>query len=413
MTRPLEGIRVLDLSQGAAGPWCAMLLGDLGAEIAKVEPPGGDWGRTLGPPFVDGVATCFLAMNRNKRGAVIDLKKPGGSSIVTRMASLADVVIENFRPGVVERLGIGYEDLSAHNPRLIYLSISAYGRTGPWRDRPGVDGVIQATSGIMSVTGEAGRGPVRVGFPVADTAGAMFGLQGVLAALLDREKTGQGQRVDVSLLQSALVFQLPVLAMHMESPGSAGRQGSGAPYSSPNEAYRTGDGYLMVAAYMPERWVRFCRAIGHPELAVDSRFDTNTKRLSARSELTDVIESILVDRSTAEWVSVLEAVDVMCAPVLEYDDLLSAEQLQDTEALWRVEHPTAGDIPALRYPAQLGAHPAAPQALATHHLGEHSIDILTDWGFSGDEASEYLAAGVITQCGSILDNTTAKENQND
>jgi len=169
----------------------------------------------------------------------------------------------------------------------------------------------------------------------------------------------------------------------------------------------------MVAAYMPERWERFCRAIGHPELAVDSRFDTNTKRLSARSELTDVIESILVDRSTAEWVSVLEAVDVMCAPVLEYDDLLSAEQLQETEALWRVEHPTAGDIPALRYPAQLGAHPAAPQALATHHLGEHSIDILTDWGFSSDEASEYLAAGVITQCGSILDSSTAKENQND
>src|ERR1700745_805421 len=143
MTRPLEGIRVLDLSQGAAGPWCAMLLGDLGAEIAKVEPPGGDWGRTLGPPFVDGVATCFLAMNRNKRGAVIDLKRPGGSSIVARMAASADVVIENFRPGVAEPLGIGYEDLSARNQRLIYLSVSAYGRTGPWRGRPGVAGVGQ------------------------------------------------------------------------------------------------------------------------------------------------------------------------------------------------------------------------------------------------------------------------------
>src|SRR6201998_201815 len=181
MTRPLEGIRGLDLLQGAAGHCCAMRLAALGAEIAKVEPPGGDWGRTLGPPFVDGVATCFLAMNRNKRGAVIDLKKPGGSSIVTRMAALADVVVENFRPGVVEHLCIGYEDLSAQNPRLIYLSISAYGRTGPWRDRPGVDGVIQATSGIMSVSGEAGRGPVRAGFSVGDTAGAMFGLQGVLA----------------------------------------------------------------------------------------------------------------------------------------------------------------------------------------------------------------------------------------
>src|ERR1700739_3586568 len=171
MTRPLEGIRGLDLLQGAAGHCCAMRLAALGAEIAKVEPPGGDWGRTLGPPFVDGVATCFLAMNRNKRGAVIDLKKPGGSSIVTRMASLADVVIENFRPGVVERLGIGYSDLSAQNPRLIYLSISAYGRTGPWRDRPGVDGVGQAASGIMRGTGETGPAPVRVGFPLARRAG--------------------------------------------------------------------------------------------------------------------------------------------------------------------------------------------------------------------------------------------------
>lgn len=413
MTLPLDGIRVLDLSQGASGPWCAMLLGDLGAEIAKVEPPGGDWARTLGPPFVDGVATIFLAMNRNKRGAVIDLKKPGGSSIVARMAASADVVIENFRPGVAERLGIGHEDLSARNQRLIYLSVSAYGRTGPWRDRPGVDGVVQAASGIMSVTGETGRGPVRVGFPVADTAGAMFGTQGVLAALLARERTGKGQWVDVSLLQSALAFQLPVLAMHLASPGSTGRHGSGAPYSSPNEAYRTGDGYLMVAAYLPERWIQFCRAIGRPALAFDSRFETNTKRLAARGELSEVIESILAERSTAEWASILESADVMCTPVLDYDDLLDQPQLRQTEALWQVDHPTAGEIPALRYPALLGTTPAAPQALATHHQGEHSIDILTDWGFSKDEAMEYLAAGVIRQSSAVLDNGTADGNQDD
>jgi len=411
MTGPLHGVRVLDLSQGAAGPWVALMLGDLGAEVAKLEPPGGDWARTLGPPFVDGVASIFLAMNRNKRGTVIDLKKPGASLIVARMATLADVVIENFRPGVVERLGIGYEDLSSHNQRLIYLSISAYGRTGPWRDRAGVDGVVQAASGIMSVTGEAGRGPVRVGFPVADTAGAMFGTQGVLAALMARERTGKGQRVDVSLLQSALAFQLPVLAMHMQSPGSAGRRGSGAPYSSPNEAYRTSDGYIMVAAYLPERWIELCRAIGRPELAFDSRFESNEKRLAAREELSEAIESVLTTRSTAEWVSILESADVMCTPVLEYEDLLSQTQLRATEAVWHVEHPTAGDIAAFRYPAALEATPAVPQAVAIHHLGEQSIELLTAWGFSKEEALEYLAAGAIGQSSPPFDNVVTNGSQ--
>ena len=202
MSGPLDGTTVLDLSQGAAGPTCSMYLGDLGAEVIKVEPPGGEWGRGLGPPFVEGVAAAFLGMNRNKRSIVVDLKEPGGSEVVLRLAERCDVALESFRPGVADRLGTGYEAMAARNPRLVYTAISAFGQDGPWRDRPGVDGVAQAMGGIMSVTGTADGPPVKVGVPAADMAGGVYASQSILAALLVRERTGQGQRVDVSLLDS-------------------------------------------------------------------------------------------------------------------------------------------------------------------------------------------------------------------
>ena len=234
---------MLDLSQGAAGPTCAMNLGDLGATILKVEPPGGEWGRTLGPPFVAGVAAAFLGMNRNKRSAVIDLKKPGGSEVVLRLAEQCDVALESFRPGVADRLGIGYEAMAERNPELIYAAISAFGQqNGPWRDRPGVDGVAQAMGGIMSVTGTADGPPVKVGVPAADMAGAMYASQAILAALFARERTGRGQRIDVSLLDSLLAYQVVPLSMFLAGGQSPQRLGSAAPYAAPNEAFPTRDG---------------------------------------------------------------------------------------------------------------------------------------------------------------------------
>jgi crotonobetainyl-CoA:carnitine CoA-transferase CaiB-like acyl-CoA transferase len=248
MSGALEGITILDLSQGAAGPTCAMHLGDMGATVLKVEPPGGEWGRRLGPPFVAGAAAAFLGMNRNKRSVVIDLKKPGACEVVLRLAEKSDVALESFRPGVADRLGVGYEAMAARNARLIYAAISAFGQSGPWRDRPGVDGVAQAMGGIMSVTGTADGPPVKVGVPAADMAGGVFAAQAILGALFARERTGRGQRVDVSLLDSLLSYQVVPLSMFLASGQSPQRLGSAAPYAAPNEAFPTSDGHVMVAA---------------------------------------------------------------------------------------------------------------------------------------------------------------------
>ncbi len=372
-----------------------MLLGDLGAEVVKVEPPGGEWGRVLGPPFTEGVATSFLAMNRNKRGVVVDLKRPGGREVVRRLARESDVFLESFRPGVADRLGVGYDDLSAENPRLVYVAISAWGPRGPWRDRPGVDGAVQAVSGIMSITGTPDGPPVKVGVPAADMTGALFGVQAVLAGLYVRERTGRGQRADISLLQSLLAFQIPVLSMYLGTGEPVGRVGSAAPYAAPNEAYRTLDGHIMVAAYTPERWPRLCAALGHPELATDPRFETNEKRVRGRAELTAVLEPLFQARRTEEWVELLDAADVICAPLLDYATLAAAPHLSETGALWEVEHPTGGKVPAVRNPVGLAATPPAPRRPPPHQPGEHTCEVLREHGLDEDELEALLAAGVV------------------
>src|SRR3990170_6227944 len=273
MSGALEDIRILDLSQGAAGPTCAMLLGDLGADIVKVEPPGGEWGRGLGPPFLAGTAAAYLGMNRNKRSIVIDRKQPEGPELVLRLAETSDVAIESFRPGVAGRLGIGYEAMTARNPRLVYSAISAFGQDGPWRDRPGVDGVVQAMSGLMSVTGTADGPPVKVGVPAADMVGGHMAVEAILGALLARQRSGRGQRVEVALLDALLAFQAVPLSMFLASGEVPLRLGSAAPYAAPNEAFPTRDGYIMVAAYTPERWGRLCALLERPDLEHDPRFD--------------------------------------------------------------------------------------------------------------------------------------------
>ena len=395
MSGALEGIRVLDLSQGAAGPTCAMLLGDLGAEVVKVEPPGGEWGRGLGPPFVGGVAAAFLGMNRNKRSIVVDLKRPEGREVVLRLAAASDVSLESFRPGVAERLGIGYEAMAARNPRLVYAAVSAFGQEGPWRDLPGVDGVVQAMSGLMSVTGAADGPPVKVGVPGADMVGGLFAAQAILAALFARERTGKGQRADVSLLDALLAFQVVPLSMYLASGEPLGRQGSAAPYAAPNEAFATRDGYVMVAAYTPERWARLCETLGRPELATDPRFDTNERRVRARAALREVLEPLFVARPTAEWIERLQAADILCGPLLAYPELVAAEHVAAGGMLVTSAHPSLGETRSVGSPVRLSATPARSRRPPPHLPGESSEDVLRDFGFGGEEIEELVAAGAV------------------
>lgn len=395
MGGPLENITVLDLSQGAAGPTCSMYLGDLGADVIKVEPPGGEWGRGLGPPFVEGVAAAFLGMNRNKRSIVVDLKKPDGPEVVLRLAERCDIALESFRPGVADRLGTGYEAMAARNPRLIYAAISAFGQTGPWRDRPGVDGVAQAMGGIMSVTGTADGPPVKVGVPAADMAGGVFASQSILAALFSRERTGQGQRVDVSLLDSLLTYQVIPLSMFLADGQAPTRLGSAAPYAAPNEAFATSDGQLMVAAYTPTRWPALCRALGQPELATDPRFDTNEKRVRARPELRYVLEPLFRTRTTAEWTVALDDVDVICGPLLTYPELVAEEHVSQGDSLVTVQHPAVGDVRAPVFPGRLSQTPCDFTGPPPPIPGEHTEAILAENGFAGSEVAELLRNGVL------------------
>jgi len=395
MPGALDGIIVLDLSQGAAGPTCAMHLGDLGATVLKVEPPDGEWGRRLGPPFVGGTAAAFLGMNRNKRSIVVNLKASGGAEVVLRLAERCDVVLESFRPGVADRLGVGYAAIAERNPTAIYAAISAFGQSGPWRDRPGVDGVAQAMGGIMSVTGTQGGSPVKVGVPAADMAGGVFASQAILAALFSRERTGKGQRVDVSLLDSLLAYQVVPLSMFLASGESPERLGSAAPYAAPNEAFETRDGHIMIAAYTPKRWTALCEVLGVPELSTDSRFDTNEKRVNGRPTLQKILEPLFGDRTTAEWVEVLDAADILCGPLLSYPELMAEEHILLGDSIVTVDHPATGEVRSPVFPGRLSETPGDMARTSPPIAGEHSTEILSECGFGPSEIKELQDSGVV------------------
>ena len=394
--RVLDGVRVLDLSQGAAGPIAGMVLGDHGAEVVKVDPPGGEWGRGLGPPFVGGEAAAYFGMNRNKRSIVIDLKRAEGKAVARGLARRADVVLESFRPGVAERLGLGYAVLAAEDPRLVYCSISAFGQEGPWRDKPGVDGVVQAMSGIMSVTGDPDGSPVKVGVPAADTMGGMAAVQGILLALLARERTGRGQRVEVSLLDAMLMFQTVPLSMFLASGASPGRHGSAAPYSAPNEAFPTADGHVMVAAYWPDRWRALLEVLGCPEIGKDPRFATGAARVEHRAAMRAELGKRFQERTTAEWLSALEAVDVLCAPINDYRQLSIEPSVMAEERFPRLVHPEVGPVPGVTTPARLSETPARAERAAPL-VGEHTIEILRDLGLGDTPIDELLRSGAVVQ----------------
>ena len=385
-----EGVRVLDLSRMLAGPYGSMLLADMGAEVIKVEEPdGGDPMRVMGPPFLaEGESAYFLSINRNKKSIALDLTRPVGREVFLDLAARADVVWENFRPGVLERLGLTYAALTAVNPRLILCSISAYGQGGPYRDWPAFDLALQAMGGAMSITGEEGGRPVRMGLPMGDLAGGMFGAFAVAGALFRRSRTGRGAHVDLALLDCQVSLLTYVAQYYWADGRVPGRMGSGHASVVPYQALATRDGHLIVAVFAEKFWGGFCRAVEHPEWEADPRFATNRDRVAHRAALMSLIEATFAERATEQWLGRLHAAGVPAAPILGVDRVLADPQVAHRRMVVEVEHPRLGRLPTLGTPVKVDGA-MEPGVTAAPALGEHTDAIL---GGLLEYSAERLAA---------------------
>lgn len=389
LTQSLVGLKVIDFTQITAGPTCTMMLADLGADVVKIEAPSGELGRAFFP-FVGGESVPFMSINQNKRSVCLDLKNVAHAEVAHQLIAQADVVVESFRPGVMERLSLGYESMHALNPRLVYCSVTAYGQDGPWKDRPGVDGVVQAVSGLMSVTGDAGAAPCKVQAPVVDVVTGYWAAVAVLAALQQRDREGQGQRIEVDMLSSALALQLSAFATYFADGVVPKRTGSAAPYAAPNEALRCADGWIMVAAYHPERWEALCAAIGKPELVADARFADSRSRVAHRGALIQALEQAMSLRTKREWLNSFTAADIICGPINDYPEVVASGQFAHKSMSETVEHPTAGSLTMLRSPF---ASPGMPSArTAAPLLGQHTREVLAELGHATDAIDVLLAA---------------------
>jgi crotonobetainyl-CoA:carnitine CoA-transferase CaiB-like acyl-CoA transferase len=395
LVRPLEGVRVLELAHLIAGPTAGMYLADMGADVIKVESrEAPDASRSVYGVARAGEGILHLTVNRNKRALCLDLQKPAGRETFYRVVKTADVVLEGYRNGVAEKLGIDYATLAPMNPRLIYCSLSAFGPDGPWRNKPGLDALAQAVGGLMAVTGEVDGGPALVGAPVVDTIGGLLAAQGILMALIGRGRTGQGQRVDVSLLDGVLLSHLARLSVFHETGVPLGRYGSGHPNLVPYQAFRASDGWIFVAVWRDETWVPFCAATGRPEMAGDARFGTRADRLANRKELEALLESVMAERTVEAWIAVLEPIDVLCAPVNDYAQLVRHPAVLATNMIVEQEHPRAGRFTTMATPVKLEKTPGTIRTGAPA-LGEHSREILREAGLTAAEIESLAADRII------------------
>ncbi len=391
----LSGLRVLDLSRILSGPFATMTLADLGADVIKVEQPGtGDDTRQWGPPFQGDQAAYFLSVNRNKRSLAVDLKSAGGLAVVRELAAGSDIVVENFRPGTAARLGLGYEELAREHPGLVYASISGYGQTGPDSARAGYDAIAQARSGIMSVTGESDGPPVRVGVSSADLVAGMWAVIGILAALRERDRSGTGQWVDISLLDGSVSWLTYVASGYFASGASPRRYGSAHPTIAPYQAFGTADGFVMVAVGNDGLWRRFAPAAGLGELLQDDRFGTNPLRVEHRDTLIPLIEKALSARSTGEWVRRLDEAGVPVGPIQTVDEVAHDPQVLARGMINELEHPTAGTLRTVGCPVRLTATPPAVRT-APPLLGQHTDDVLAELGVSEERIGALHRAGAV------------------
>jgi crotonobetainyl-CoA:carnitine CoA-transferase CaiB-like acyl-CoA transferase len=407
MAGPLQGIVVLDLSRILAGPWATQVLADYGAEVLKVEhPEGGDDTRKWGPPYLrdtsgreTGESAYYLSANRGKRSLAIDFSQPDGQSLVRRLAEQADVLVENFKVGGLARYGLGYEQLSVVSPRLIYLSISAFGQDGPDAAKPGYDAMIQGMGGLMSLTGvpdgQPGAGPQKVGVAVADLMCGMYAVSAILAALIERERSGKGQYIDLSLLDTQVAWLANQNLNYLVSGVSPSRQGTAHPNIVPYQAFQTADGHLMLAVGNDAQFQRFCAVAAVPDLATDPRFRTNQDRVAHRNDLVPRVASLLLGRPTREWLAALEAVQVPCGPINDLAQVFAEPQVRHRQLRLDLPHPTAGTAPGVRNPVRF-SRTAIEYDRAPPPLGADTADELRQrLGLDDAQLAELAARRVI------------------
>jgi len=388
----LDGLRVLDLSRVIAGPYCATFMADLGADVVKVERPGR--GDDLRAWRGDGMSAVYAAINRNKRCVAVDLQHPEGARLVFELARRADVVVENFLPGVADRLGLGYTAVSAANPPVVYASVTGFGQTGPHARRAGYNTIAQGMSGLMALTGQPGDPPTKVGGSVADLAAAFLAFGAVNAALIHRFRTGQGQHLDVSLVASTLALLPDPAAHYFDSGKRPIRVGNRNPNLTPAEAFRTKDGWVQVVVMNPDQYGRFCRVLGDDTLATDPKFATNDTRLAHHDELKARVEAALAAATAAEWVTRFEAAQVAAGPIYEFDEVFEDPQVKHLGLVAEVDQPGYGKAKMLAFPVRASATPARIRRPAPL-LGEHTAEVLGELGLAKAEIERLAAAGVI------------------
>ena len=397
MVGPLRGVRVLDASRVLTGPFCSMILGDLGAEIIKIERPGsGDDTRQWGPPFIGNESAYFLSVNRNKKSVTLNLETQKGKETFYALAEKSDVLLENFRPGVAKKLGIDYSTIARKNARLIYCSISGFGQTGRYHERAGYDVVLQGMGGLMGVTGEQDRPPVRVGVAMSDIGAGMYAATAILSALLARERSGRGQAVDVALFDSTISWMTYMAGYYFATGKDPSRTGSAHPTIVPYQCFRTLDGnYLTVAAGNDKLFRNLCKALGKEELIVDPRFTDNSQRIIHRQELVAMIEQVLLTKTRDDWIRILIQADVPTGPVYSMSELFSDPQVKDRKMLVEVEHAQLGKLKQIGIPMKFSD--TEPEIRSSPPgLGEHTSEILrTLLGYDDERLRQMKEEGVI------------------
>jgi crotonobetainyl-CoA:carnitine CoA-transferase CaiB-like acyl-CoA transferase len=379
----LQGIKVLDLSRVLAGPYCTMVLGDLGADVIKVEPPEGDETRGWGPPFAEGESAYYLCVNRNKRGIVINLKTNEGKKILRDLALQSDVLVENFRPGTLKNFGLDFETLHELNPKLIYCSITGFGQTGSMRDKPGYDLMIQAMGGLMSITGEPEGEPMKTGVAVVDLFAGQTAIIAILAALQARTLTGQGQQLDISLFDSQLSWLANVASNYLISGKLPKRHGNAHPNIVPYQSFQASDGWFAIAVGNDRQFVRLCELLGKPELGTDERFATNSGRVQNREEIIPLLASIFKTASVSDWLNKMEEAEIPCGPINNFERVFSMQTVTDHEMLIKMKHPTIGELLLVGSPLKMSNTPVEYR-LPPPLIGEHTEEVLRELGYEND-----------------------------